>query len=117
MTDVRPSLAPALVTFGLPATVTVPGEAPAATTAIWLPPVSVETPGVLVASDRPQRVLALPLADLSSLTADAIAESLRGTVIQVADFSGGPTHAWTVEAIVGLSVDEIRVVVIPGATG
>jgi hypothetical protein len=116
MTDVRPSLAPALATFGLLATVTLPGEAPVATTAIWLPPVSVETVGVVVATDRPQRVLSLPRAGLPFLPTDDLSRALRGTTIEVADVYAGPVRVWTVEAVAAEAVDEIRVSVIPGAS-
>ena len=109
MTDVRPSLAPALATFGLPATVTVPGEEPAATTAIWLPPMPVEIAGVFVQTDHPQRALALPRAGLASTEP----ERLRGTVIELAEYEGAPPSSWMVEARIAVDVDEVRVVVIP----
>jgi hypothetical protein len=109
MADVRPSLAPALATFGLPATVTVPGEAPVATMAIWLPPLPVEISGVLVQTDHPQRALALPRAGLASIEP----ERLRGTVIALSEYEGAPGSSWMVEARIGVDVDEVRVVVIP----
>ncbi len=105
MTDLRPAIGPALAIFGLPASVTLPGEDPVATTAIWLPPVSVMTDGVIVQTDRPQPVLALPRADVPSVP--------RGTVIEVAETDGGDVLSWTVEAVVGELPDEIRVIVIP----
>ena len=76
MSDLRPGIGVALAVFGLPATVTIPGEEPVATTAIWLPPLPVEIAGVLVQTDHPQRALALPRAGLASIEP----ERLRGTV-------------------------------------
>jgi hypothetical protein len=115
MTDVRPSLAPALAIFGLPATVTVPGEAPVATTAIWLPPAPIYVDGVLTRTNNPQPVLALPRADVPIIP--------RGTLIEVARYAGGPVRSWIVESIESGNEpgephpdDDIRVVVIPGAS-
>ncbi len=105
MTDLRPDLGPALSVFGLPATATVPGGQPVATTAIWLPSVSVESAGVFVSTDRPQAVLALPRADVSSIP--------RGTIIQVAEMEGGPVLAWVVEGVDDSRPDEIRLIVLP----
>jgi hypothetical protein len=105
MPDIRPAFASASAAFGLPATVTLPGEAPVPTTAIWLSPISVDTSGVLVPTDRPQRLLAIPAAAFGVLP--------RGTRIDVAESSGGPVLAWTVEAAQYVASDEIRVVVLP----
>lgn len=109
MTDARPSLAAALRAFGLPATVTLPGEEPVATAAIWLPPVPVEIAGVLVQTDHPQRALALPRAGLASIEP----ERLRGTIVNVAESEGAPPSSWLIEARISVGVDEVRVVVIP----
>ena len=105
MSDLRPAIGPALTVFGLPATVTLPGEEPVVTVAIWLPPVSVVTEGVMVQTDRPQPVLALPRADVPAVP--------RGTLIEVAESESGEVKAWLVESVLGLQVDEIRVIVIP----
>ena len=105
MSDLRPAIGHALTVFGLPATVTLPGEEPVATTAIWLPPVSVLSEGVLVQTDRPQAVLALPRADVPAVP--------RGTLIEAAETAGGEVKLWTVESVFGTLVDEIRVSVIP----
>jgi len=105
VSDLRPDIGPALAIFGLPATVTVPGGQPVATTAIWLPSVPVETAGVFVSTDRPQAVLALPRADISSIP--------RGTIIQVAEIEGGPVRAWVVEGVDDTRPDEIRLIVLP----
>jgi len=105
MSDLRPAIGPALAVFGLPATVTLPGEEPVVTVAIWLPPVSVLAEGVMIQTDRPQPVLALPRADVPSVP--------RGTLIEVAEVEGGEVKAWLVESVLGLQVDEIRVIVIP----
>jgi len=104
MVDTRPPIGHALTVFGLPATVTLPGEEPVATTAIWLPPVSVLTEGVMVSTDRALAVLALPRADVPAVP--------RGTVIEVAETEGGDLKLWTVESVLGALVDEIRVSVI-----
>lgn len=103
MSDLRPDLGAALAVFGLPATVTIPGGPPVATTGIWLPPVSVDTTGVLVSTDRPQAVLALPRAAVPSMP--------RGTLINVAEMEGGPVLAWIVEAVDEARADEWRLIV------
>ena len=108
MSDLRPDLGVALAVFGLPATVTVPGGQPVATTVIWLPPVSVETVGVLAPTDRPQAVLALPRSALPVVP--------RGTLIEVPELEGGSVRSWTVEAVLGITVDEVRVLVIPAVS-
>ena len=108
MTDLRPDIGPALAAFGLPATVTLPGEAPITTTAIWLAPVPVETAGVLTHTDWPQAVLALARADVPDVP--------RGTEIEVAEIDGGSILSWTVEAVLGEMADEVRVLVIPAAS-
>ncbi len=103
MPDLRPNIAPALAVFGLPATVTLPGGQPVASTAIWLSPIPVETTGVILSTDRPQAVLALPRAAVPSMP--------RGTLITVAEMNGGPGLAWIVEAVENERPDEWRVVV------
>ena len=105
MSDVRPPIGPALALFGVAATVTLPGEEPVPTTAIWLSPITVDTAGVLVPTNRPQGVLALPRADVPSVP--------RGTRIVAPEMEGGPILDWAVEAILGMTADEIRVIVIP----
>ncbi|HRU09770.1 MAG TPA: hypothetical protein P5144_10380 [Thermoanaerobaculia bacterium] len=109
MSDLRPGIGVALAVFGLPATVTIPGEEPVATTAIWLPPLPVEIAGVLVQTDHPQRALALPRAGLASIEP----ERLRGTVIELSEYQGAANSSWIVEARISVGVDEVRVVVIP----
>lgn len=105
MTDLRPDLGPALRAFGVPATVTVPGAEPVATTAIWLPPVPYEVPGVLRPTNEPLDALALVRADVPRVP--------RGTRVACAKTAGGTVETWTVEAILGRTADEIRVLVIP----
>jgi hypothetical protein len=107
MPDLRPSITSALAAFGLPATVTIPGEEPVVTTAIWLSPVSVDTPGVLQPTNTPQPSLAIPRAGLKAGPVP------RGTLIEAAEYTGGPVLPWIVEAILGMTADEVRVVVIP----
>ena len=109
MADLRPEIGPALDVFGLPATVTLPGEEPVATRAIWLSPVALETSGVIVSSDRPQRALVLPRSDVPSVP--------RGTLVEMAEEDGGDVLTWAVEAVLGATQDEIRVVVIAGDSG
>jgi hypothetical protein len=113
MPYLRADLEAGLAELGLPATVTVPGEHPVVTTAVWLSPVSVETLGVLVATDRPQRALALPLADLPLAPETDPAASLRGTLIQVAEAAGGPIRTWIVEALMERRAHLVRVLVLP----
>jgi len=119
MRDLRPSIEPALALFGLPAVVTISDGEPVATTAIWLPPVSVEAAGVLLQTDRPQAVLAVPLAGLPfsstilALPTVRLSSLLRGMRIDAAEKNGGPVLSWMVETVLGVAVDEIRVMVIP----
>ncbi len=105
MSDLRPPLGAALAAFGLPATVTLPGEEPVDTTAIWLGPVLVEVEGVLVQTSGPQAVLALPRTDVPTVP--------RGTLIEAAEIDGGPVRSWSVEAVHAMTVDEVRLIVIP----
>jgi hypothetical protein len=112
MSDLRPDIGAALRVFGLPATVTLPGEEPVATTAIWLPPMLVDTAGVLIPTTAPQAVLVLPRADVPVVP--------RGTRIDLAKYEGGPVRSWIVESIVSGQEpeephpdDDVRVVVIP----
>lgn len=107
MADLRPGLAAALRAFGAAATVTLPGEEPVTidTTVIWLPPMAVETPGVLGQTNSPQAILALSKADVPSAP--------RGTLIEAPAAEGGANQSWVVEAVLGELPDEIRVLVIP----
>lgn len=107
MVDIRPPIGPALAVFGLPATVTVPGEEPVDTTAIWLGPVLVEVEGVLVQTTGPQAVLALPRSDVPTVP--------RGTLVEVAETATGAVRSWSVEAVHAMTVDEVRLIVIPAS--
>lgn len=107
MSDLRPALTDALAAFALPATVTVPGAEPVTTMAIWLPPVAVESGGVLVSTDKPLAILALPRVD--------IPEVPRGTAIEAAETEDGEILSWVVEAVLATLPDELRVAVIPAA--
>jgi hypothetical protein len=115
MPDLRPDIAPFLAAFGVPASVTLPGGEPVVTTAIWLPPVQVETPGVLFPTAAPQPALSLPAA---LFAADAITGKRsvpRGTLIECARATGAPVVTWSVEAIADDDdPDMISVIVIPG---
>ncbi len=107
MADFRPDLAAALDAFGVAAEVTLPGEEPVPTTVIWLPPVALQTLGVLSQTNRPLPVLALVKADVPSVP--------TGTQIDAPELEGGDIKSWVVEAVIGMTADEIRVVVIPAA--
>lgn len=105
MTDLRPSIAIPFATFGIDAVVTLPGEAPVDTSIIWLSPVAVETQGAFTRTNEPQRCLALQRADVPTVP--------RGTLIAAAEISGGTVSTWCVEAILGQTAEEVRVIVIP----
>lgn len=105
MSDLRPPLALALAVFGVPVTVTRPGEAPVVTTGIWLAPVPVQTDGVLLATAALQRVLSLPRAALPTVP--------RGTQITAPETADGAVATWAVEAVLGQAADEVRVAVVP----
>lgn len=105
MTDLRPGLAAALRAFGAAASVTLPGAEPVTTTVIWLPPMAVETPGVLGQTAHPQAICALLKSDVPSAP--------RGTLIEAPVAEGGDNTSWIVEAVLGELHDEIRVLVIP----
>ncbi len=109
MPDLRPNIAPPLAVFGLPATVTLPGDQPVALTAIWLSPIPVETTGVILSTDRPQGRLALPRAAFPSLPFPT--RIPRGTLITMAAMNGGPVLTWIVEGEEDSMPDELRVVV------
>jgi hypothetical protein len=107
MPDLRPSITSALAAFGISAVVTVPGASPVPTTVIWLAPVAIQTEGVVSRTNDPLPVLSLPRS--------AVPTVARGTLIVAAEYAGGPAATWCVEAILGKTADEIRVVVIPQA--
>jgi hypothetical protein len=107
MADLRPDIGAALAVFGLPATVTVPGGDPVATTAIWLPPLPVETVGVFTSTDKPQPRLSVPRSAFGGTSVP------RGTRVDLAEVEGGPVLSWTVESVDAELVDEVRLIVIP----
>jgi hypothetical protein len=106
MSDLRPNIAFALAAFGVGATVTLPGGSPIATTVIWLSPVAVDTPGVIHPTNVPQPALALSRADVPNVP--------RGTLVEAPERAGGIVRSWIVEAVLGMTADEVRVIVIPG---
>lgn len=106
MADLRPSITLPFAVFGVAATVTVPGSAAVQTTAIWLTPMAVETNGVLAPTNSPQPVLALQRS--------AVPSAPRGTLISAPETEGGTVKAWIVEAVLGETAEEIRVLVITG---
>jgi hypothetical protein len=108
---------PALAAFGLPATVTVPGEDPVTTTVIWLPPEPSPVEGVYLRTQEAQRVLALPAAVFPVDAATRRPTIPRGTVIAAAEQVGGTVVSWGVESIKSQHADEIRLVVIPRSGG
>lgn len=104
--DARPQLDAALGAFGLPATVTVPDGAPVETTAFWLGPLSAEAPpGATAPRVERHRVLVLPLADVPDVP--------RETLIEMAEYDGGPILAWLVDSTASADVDCRRVLVLP----
>ncbi|MFB3816134.1 MAG: hypothetical protein ACE147_00605 [Candidatus Methylomirabilales bacterium] len=105
MSDLRPDVAIPFAAFGVPATVTVPGAEPVETSAIWLAPVAYEVPGVLRSTNEPLYTLALMRS--------AVPRVPRGTLVACPERAGGEVLTWTVEAILGKTADEIRVIVIP----
>lgn len=105
--DIRPPLDAALDSFGLDATVT-PGVGPVvATTAFWLPPVTVDVPlGGDFHRAELRRVLVLPIADLGG-------EPARGDVVAVSDYKGGPTLNYKIDSTERYDWDHVRCIVVP----
>ncbi|KKM71001.1 hypothetical protein LCGC14_1434940 [marine sediment metagenome] len=104
--DLRPPLKAALDAFGLPATVTPPGGPTVQTTAVWLPPVTVDQP---TTSDlrraEPRRVLALPLAEAPQVP--------RDTVVSVPEHKGAVAADWKVDEAERIDFDHWRMMVVP----
>ena len=91
---------------GVPATVTLPGGQPIATSAIWLDPVLVDVPSSSDLQRREQRrVVALMKAD--------VATAPRGTRIDGAEREGGPVQSWRVDEPEAYDPVHLRVVVVP----
>ena len=106
MADLRPEIASALRAFGLDALVTLtPGADAVTTEAFWLPPRTVEVPGGGNRRVEPQRVLVIPLSEVSEVP--------RGTEVSIAEVRGGTVLDWRVDAIVHHEVDHVRVMVVP----
>ena len=82
-----------LSAHGVAATVTrpAPDDTPVETTVIWLTPKEDQPGGSDFARLDPQRVLAIPRADLSTMP--------RGTTIAAAEADGGATKTWARESL------------------
>lgn len=106
MLDSRPPFQSFVDALGQAATVTPPGEPSVITSAIWLPPVTVEMPtGSDFRRAESKRVLALPLAGLPDVP--------RGTVVTTAEFPGVAASDWSVDEAERIDFDHWRVLVIP----
>lgn len=99
-------------TFGVPATVTVPGLPVISTTAAWVPsqtddyPEAFSTRGDKSPKRRePRRVLALSRAAVPSIPI--------GALISAPEQRGGAICAWRVDGFDRLEPDVVRVVVVP----
>ena|SRR6185503_13588536 len=113
MGDARPSLDVPFATFGLAATLALPGESPLLpleseqpVTVVWLPaPSSALPPGVDVSAVEPRNRLAFRRAEVPSLR--------QGAIVKVPAVGGGPIKTWRVDVIDEASAEEIRVLVLP----
>ena len=94
-----------MAAFGLPATVTVEGEAPVETTAFWLPDVNQDVPADAQFQRRePVKVLVLRKNEVPRVPI--------GTVVAMAEILGAAVEAWTVDGFERGYPDEHRVIVI-----
>lgn len=101
-------MAAALDAFGLAATVSPPGEPSVETTALWLPPVTVEAPsGSDFRRAEQKRVLALPLSGLPAVP--------RGTTVTVAEYEGAMPVDWKVDEAERVDFDHFRLLVVPSS--
>jgi hypothetical protein len=98
---------PILRAFGIEQTVVVrpaPDDAPVTTTAVWLPPDTVDTAGLDVRRREPRRVVAFPVADVPTLP--------RGSYVYGPDIVGGTSQRWRVDGFDRYEFDLIRVLVV-----
>jgi hypothetical protein len=106
--DIRVPFGPAQAAFGLPATVTVPGEASVDATVVWSAPVAIETPGGMeFQRTEMRRVLSLPIDDLPLVP--------NGTVIVAAERLGDVAATWRVDGTAYKDADHTRVFVVPAS--
>ena len=97
----------ALDAFGLAAVVTPPGGPAFDTTAIWLPPVTIDHPvGQEFQRAEPKRVLGLPFTQ-------GVTSIPRGTVVVVPEFDGASPSSWKVDEVERVNPDEWRMTVVP----
>jgi len=105
--DLRPAIQSALDAFGLPAVVTPPGGPSVETTAVWLPPVTVDHPiGQDLQRAEPKRVLALPYTP-------GVTSIPRGTVVVVPEMKDAAPASWKVDEVDRVNPDEWRMTVLP----
>jgi len=104
--DLRPSLDAAFRAFGLPATVTPPGDSTVSAVALWLPPVTVENPSATeYRRAEARRVLALKISEVPQVP--------RGTVIVAPEMIGLADATWSVDETERVDPDHWRVMVVP----
>lgn len=101
--DTRVPMAPLLAAFGVPVTVTVPGQAPIETTGIWLQ--WDERPEMDFSRHDPRRGLALARVDVPAVP--------RGTALEAPEVGGGTSRAWRVDGMAYSDQDHHCVFVVP----
>ncbi len=103
--DLRPSFESMQGAFGLPATVTLSGEDPIATTAVWLPPATEEVPtGNDIRRAEARRTLCIARVDVPQVP--------RGTIVVCAEEYGGDAVRWMVDGTERVDTDHRRVLVV-----
>lgn len=103
--EARVGMEPLLAAFGVPVTVTLPGEPAIETTGVWLSPGVVDVPGGLDAGRRePLRVMAL--------SRSAVGTVPERTEILAPELSGGSAVLWHVDTVDNQDFDCVRVTLI-----
>lgn len=105
--DIRPPMSAPIGAFGLPVTVTPPGEATVSTYGIWVTSLFEDPPfGKDLTRRDPRRLMAIPLNS-------SLADIPRGSLIVAPEKKGDASKNWNVDAVEKTEADEMRVVLVP----
>jgi len=106
--DLRPPIASPVEAFGVPITVTrpAPENTPVTTSGIWLSPLMEDPPvGTDFRRRDPRRVMAIPRdATLTHIP--------RGSVIVAAEQLGAVARTWTVDGLMLVEAEDMRVILV-----
>lgn len=102
--DIRPPFSAAQYAFGLDAVVTV-GRTTVTTVIVWATPRTVENPVADLHREEQQRIMSISKVDVPTVP--------RGTSVVVAEYAGGLSKTWVVDAVDRIDDDHGRYVVKP----